>query len=358
MPSDIAVLVTLRILRTGSPCQQFDDQTGFSQSTINVKFKLVVESMVQRLGPIFLPDIPHTDIESEVIQTNADRGFNGCAGSLDCTHVTWRCPKALQPIYKGKEQSTTVVAQCIAAPNLFCTHCFVGSCGTNNDINTLRLDGYIHRVLQGPLSSLSKSFSVSGETFDRNYFLVDGIYPAWSIFVSSLSCPVTIGETRFAKRQESCRKDVERLFGVVKQRFKVMRTGNRIEYRDLSFLCDIVRCCFILHNIIVLSGEGKLSAFLASHDPSSVSAAAPVVAEVETAVCQYPSADDEIDGDALISEFGSETGEEWQTAGNGLTKEQIIAAMVQSSRAVMDTEECSRLRQALVRYHSNVSYSS
>ena len=90
MPPDIAILTALRLLRTGGSCQQFDDQTGFSKTTINSRFKKVVRSIVTVLGPIFLPDVPDATMESQILQTMVDRGFIGCAGSLDCTHVKWR----------------------------------------------------------------------------------------------------------------------------------------------------------------------------------------------------------------------------------------------------------------------------
>ena len=130
---------------------------------------------------------------------------------------------------------------------------FVGSAGTNNDITTLRLDRFITNLLNGA-GEKTEPFLVNGELFKQNYYLVDGIYPSWTFFMKSLSAPVTRAEKRFVGAHEGNRKDVERLFGVVKQRFKMVRGGNRIEFRQKSFLCSIVSVCFILHNMIVLRG--------------------------------------------------------------------------------------------------------
>ena len=55
---------------------------------------------------------------------------------------------------------------------------------------------------------------------------------------------------------ESYRKEVECLLRVVKQRFKMVRGGNRIEYKDLETLCAIVKACFILYHLIVRYSEG------------------------------------------------------------------------------------------------------
>ena len=188
MPPDIAILMALRLLRTGCSCQQLDDQTGFSKTTVNLRFKEVIRSIVTILGPRYLPDDTDPEKETQILQAMADRGFIGCAGSLDCTHVKWRCPKSLQPLYKGKESDTTVVVQCIASPSLYCTHCFVGSAGSNNDLTTLRLSSFVHRILNG--ASGLFNFNVSGESFTRKYYLADGIYFPWSIFATPMACPV------------------------------------------------------------------------------------------------------------------------------------------------------------------------
>lgn len=53
----------------------------------------------------------------------------------------------------------------------------------------------------------------------------------------------------FAERQEGVRKDVERAFGVLQSRFKIVRDPARLWYTpDLKNVMD---ACLILHNMIV-----------------------------------------------------------------------------------------------------------
>ena len=54
------------------------------------------------------------------------------------------------------------------------------------------------------------------------YYLVDGIYPPWATFVSTISNPVGQKKAHFAQRQEAARKDVERAFGVLQACFAVV----------------------------------------------------------------------------------------------------------------------------------------
>jgi hypothetical protein len=111
-----------------------------------------------------------------------------------------------------------------------------------------------HRILNGD-EATKFQFTINGESFSRKYNLVDGIFPKWPVFVQAIPEPISNAEFSFSKAQESARKDIERLFGVVKARFKIIRGGNRIETRSLSAACAIMRACFVLHNMIITSDQ-------------------------------------------------------------------------------------------------------
>ncbi len=82
-----------------------------------------------------------------------------------------------------------------------------------------------------------------------HYFLVDGIYPDWPIFVKPIHNAVTIVKKFFSARQEAIRKDIERLFGVLQSRFGILRL--EFETWDLDNIISIANTCVILHNMIV-----------------------------------------------------------------------------------------------------------
>ena len=89
------------------------------------------------------------------------------------------------------------------------------------------------------------------------YYLADGIYPPWSVFVKSI--PQKYRKDRrddiFYQAQEAARKDIERAFGVLQSRFAIVRGPAR--YWDKKSLEDIMTACVILHNMILEDEKDK-----------------------------------------------------------------------------------------------------
>eukprot|EP00173_Palmaria_palmata_P001450 Plantae.Rhodophyta-Palmaria_palmata.ctg18086.p1 GENE.Plantae.Rhodophyta-Palmaria_palmata.ctg18086~~Plantae.Rhodophyta-Palmaria_palmata.ctg18086.p1 ORF type:complete len:169 (+),score=21.43 Plantae.Rhodophyta-Palmaria_palmata.ctg18086:328-834(+) len=75
-------------------------------------------------------------------------------------------------------------------------------------------------------------------------------------FCKPIHSPVDAREAHLCERQESTRKDVERFFGCLQGRFKILRNDS-FEF-DAAFIVSISNCCVILHNMLAelrLSGE-------------------------------------------------------------------------------------------------------
>jgi hypothetical protein len=85
--------------------------------------------------------------------------------------------------------------------------------GSHNDINVLQRSLVFARLAEG--DALVFNYETNGHPYNKCYYLVDGIYPDWSIFVKTIREPADVKNIRFAKRQEGCRKDVECSFGVL-----------------------------------------------------------------------------------------------------------------------------------------------
>ena len=62
------------------------------------------------------------------------------------------------------------------------------------------------------------NFTVNGHTYDKGYYLGDGIYTQWTTIVKTIPNPVGEKRKRFSQEQESASKDVEGAFGVMQSR--------------------------------------------------------------------------------------------------------------------------------------------
>ncbi|XP_052623592.1 uncharacterized protein LOC128128870 [Lactuca sativa] len=164
-------------------------------------------------------------------------GFPGMLGSLDCLHWAWEnCPTA----YHG----------CITRyVNLAC---FFGSPGSINNINVLNRSPIFNNIYDG--SAPDSSFQVRGTPYKYGYYLVDGIYPEYVVFVKSFSAPHGSRRKKFKRAQERARKDDERAFGALKKQWFIL--NKPVAYLGEKKLQEIMYTCIILDNMII-EDEGR-----------------------------------------------------------------------------------------------------
>nr|XP_043616303.1 uncharacterized protein LOC122588249 [Erigeron canadensis] len=153
--------------------------------------------------------------------------MSGMLGSIDCTHVEWlKCPRHLKGQYtRGDHVVPTIMLEITASQNLWIWHAYFGAPGSNNDIN-----------------------------YKRGYYLTDGIYNKYSTSVKAYPYPTEPKEKRFKKLQEGAKKDVERAFGVLKGKWKILRRPLRPLIKDK--IGHYVYAACILHNMVI-KGDGR-----------------------------------------------------------------------------------------------------
>jgi hypothetical protein len=178
-------------------------------------------------------------------------------GSLDCMHTYWKnCPVAWQQSFKGKQSGPTIVLEAVADYNLWFWHASYGYAGAMNDLNILNMSPLLEGLTNGSFKAVETESGVcpfhigeSSHPFQRMFLLVDGIYPKYSRFVRGFKAPITDEEVRFTGWQESARKDIERAFGVLQCKWKVL--SFPIHAIDRGAIANMVGTCIILHNMAV-----------------------------------------------------------------------------------------------------------
>ncbi|XP_074290335.1 uncharacterized protein LOC141617065 [Silene latifolia] len=169
-------------------------------------------------------------------------------GSIDCMHWEWKnCPTGWAGQYSGRSGKPTVVLEVVASYDLWIWHALLSTPGSLNDINVLQRSPLFDEVLEE--SAPTVNYTVNGTKYNIGYYLADGIYPAWATFVKTINAPQIQKHKLFAARQESCRKDVERAFGVLQARFSFIKRPCLLW--DRTMMGKVLMACIIMHNMIV-----------------------------------------------------------------------------------------------------------
>nr|XP_043616896.1 uncharacterized protein LOC122588765 [Erigeron canadensis] len=152
----------------------------------------------------------------------------GMLGSIDCTHVEWlNCPRHLKGQYtRGDHGVPTTMLEITASQDLWIWHAYFGAPGSNNDINVLNQSDLYNTERNG--TTPDSSFVVNGRQYKHGEKIQE----------------ITRGE----------RKDVERAFGVLKGKWKILRRPLRPLIKEK--IGQYVYAACILHNMVI-KGDGR-----------------------------------------------------------------------------------------------------
>ncbi|KAE9032977.1 hypothetical protein PR003_g9059 [Phytophthora rubi] len=242
----------LRIVCYGVAADATDEYLRIGASTAAEAFRHFIAAVLTKFGAEYLRQPTAADIKRHT-DINKLRGFPGMFGSLDCTHWVWKnCPVGWQGMFQDKDGDRSIIMEAVATRNLWIRHSYAGIPGSNNDINVIDRSPFMVNWLQG--NAPDHKYQINRHDYKMCYLLCDGIYPAWSVFVKTISSPTDAKQRLYAKMQEAARKDVERCFGVLQARFALLAQPAR--FWEQGTLEDVWYACVVMHNMIVEDEEG------------------------------------------------------------------------------------------------------
>ncbi|KAE9166631.1 hypothetical protein PF002_g31064 [Phytophthora fragariae] len=248
------VTAALRVLAYADSADALDENLEMSKSVIYDSVKHFIDAVDRKFGSEYLRAPTEEDL-ARLLEVNARRGFVGMWASIDCMHWEWKnCPSSVAGQFKGKEKKPTVVLEACADQELWIWHANFGHPGSLNDINILDRSTVFDALMRG--ESPQVEYKLNDKTYSMTYCLADGIYPDWPVFIKPLHQPLGNKQKYFTKRQEACRKDVERAFGVLQARWRILALPCRLLSRlDMN---KVMRACIILHNMVVEDSREEL----------------------------------------------------------------------------------------------------
>ena len=218
------LLGCLRILGRGCYADDVREILGIGNETVNKMLKQFLEyySIAYYDTYVYVPDGEEMD---RVVEDYTRMGFPGCVGSMDVTHIMWKqCPSTLRHVCTGRYHCPTVAFQMVCDHTRRIHHVSRPFYGATNDITITYNDSYPRDVMFGNVHA-GRIFS----TYDREggltnwsgaYLICDGGYPKCVCFVDPALTDYEYHTVVWAEWLKSVRKDVERLFGALKQRFR------------------------------------------------------------------------------------------------------------------------------------------
>ncbi|GJW55909.1 hypothetical protein Tco_0099994 [Tanacetum coccineum] len=108
--------------------------------------------------------------------------------------------------------------EAFAGQKLWNWHAYFGVSKENNDLNVLYGSPLFDDVLAD--TAPEAPFVVNGRTYKKGYYLADGIYPTWSMFVKTFSISRDEKTLKFKRVQESAGKymnELSKLYNVVEE---------------------------------------------------------------------------------------------------------------------------------------------
>jgi hypothetical protein len=253
----VKMVACLRFLAYGDAYDREDENLRLSQSSLRDLVRSFCKLVIVHFGPLYLNRCPTSQERSSISNVMARKGFPGCLASWDCKFFGWKnCPMRLSGQYSG-HKGKGLILEAIADHRRYFWYINFGDPGSLNDINVLDKSSIVGALLSGRLSLRTDTYTINGNDRDWMYFLVDGIYPDWAIFVKTYTEGSDERKKNFAIAQERVRKDIEAAFGILVQRFHIIQRPMRGWY--LEDLTEIVQCCACLHNMIVVDRFGPLT---------------------------------------------------------------------------------------------------
>ena len=335
------LLLPLKCLAYGVPPHCFMDYFSMSKTLARECFTNFNAMAVELCLQECLRAPSSKDLESILkLHKKKHRNIDGIIGSLDCMHTHWdKCPVAWQGAFKnGSKKKPSIVLEAVSDYHMWFWHASYGYAGTLNDINIMNLSPLYEMFVNGDMEKLEADlvpFSIGEESFEQLYVLVDGIYPVRTRFVKAIKEPISDREKALSSWQEAARKDIERAFGLLQTRFKVL--SRAILLRNLVTIENMVTACLILHNMLVsdriMDGDCR-----ARYDPANNL----VIIHKETVDVEDAADYEEVARSIKVtpsSKIGARNADE-----------EVVQVISRRSRflSMIDKEESSRLHKALM----------
>ena len=260
-PLKLLVLCALRYLGRGWTFDDLEECTAISQEVIRNFFHEFVSFGADNLFKkwVFAPQTVE-EIESVTAEYTA-AGFPGCIGSMDATHIE-HCRIA----YDHRQAHLSFKLPFTARTYNIVTNHRRRILGTTdghparwNDKSLVKFDEIAMDLHEGTGGGVMNDLlfelydyapgtttTIIKVKYRGAWLLVDNGYLNWGVTIPPMKSTSKKIQWRFSKWLESMRKDVECTFGIMKGRWRILKSGIRLHGTDKAD--KTWKTCCALHN--------------------------------------------------------------------------------------------------------------
>ena len=147
-----------------------------------------------------------------------------------------------------------MILEAVTNHRLWIWHAYFGVAGSNNDINVLNSSTLFADQCRGRGPAIE--FTANGRRHHMRYYLADGIYPRWPVFLKTITCPIGERRVLFAQSRSPRGRMWSGLLGC-SNRGGHLKGPARFWYTEV--IADVMYACIIMHNMIVEQERGHVT---------------------------------------------------------------------------------------------------
>ena len=264
-PLSLLLLGSLRYLGRGWTFDDIEENTAISEEVHLVFFHEFIDYCSTILFDKHVIAPTNAEEATTHMMDYVKAGMPGCVSSTDATHIAMGCcPHQIRHIHKGFKlnfPSRTYNLSCNHRRRILYTTS--GHPASWNDKTLQQFGKFMLGIYKGTIMDdivFKLDAIYDGVTIKVKYQgpwnLVDNGYICWSTCIPPMKRSRLRTETRWSQWLESMRKDVECCFGILKGRFRILKSPIRIH--DIDEVDKIWKTCCALHNwLLEIDGLDK-----------------------------------------------------------------------------------------------------
>ena len=243
-PLSLLILCALRYIGRGWTFDNLSENTGISEEVTRVFFHIFIDFGSTVLYDKFVVAPATAEEALTHMHEYKKAGLPGCVGSTDATHIPFeRVEYRLRQSHLGFKSSHTSRTYNITVNHrrqiLATTK---GHPAKWNNKTLVLFDNFVVALNEGP-----KLQDVQFELYDKDrcgnvvrvkyveaWLIVDNGYLNWATTVPPIKSSCSRPDIRFSQWLESMRKDVECTFGIMKGRFRILKSGIRLKGQEAA----------------------------------------------------------------------------------------------------------------------------